>query len=465
MKLAGKILVASVAALGMIGSGFAAWNYSSAGATKVTRDVEPTVNGEVTLTVQGVTVEDKVENQKLNLVPGQEQLTLSYYVSHQDASLYVAKNFTLKVKAEIQGAPEGWDATKFYLPSVTVEGATWLADQNNPYIVNLDFAWLVGQEHVTDLLQYAKDNVVGVENQKAFLDGYYDVVEHATFVITFEIEEASEETADPVDPTPATPEVTNYVISEESENVTYSNILVGGEAAEAFPANIEEGASLSFAVSPADGYHFEEGDVEITVGGTALELELSEGIYNVSIQSVSGDIGILATATVNQVTPDPTPTPSQTAVKKFQKVTETSQITDGDYLIVYEEDGLAFNGSLETLDAVSNTVAVTISDSEIAYSESLAESVFTYDSSAQTLRSHSGKYIGKTNNDNGLESNTTVLTNTVTIANDSASIVGSGNAVLRYNAASNQTRFRYFKSGTYAQQKAIQLYKLVEVNE
>ena len=314
MKLAGKILVASVAALGMIGSGFAAWNYSSAGATKVTRDVEPTVNGEVTLTVQGVTVEDKVENQKLNLVPGQEQLTLSYYVSHQDASLYVAKNFTLKVKAEIQGAPEGWDATKFYLPSVTVDGATWLADQNNPYIVNLDFAWLVGQEHVTDLLQYAKDNVVGVENQKAFLDGYYDVVEHATFVITFEIEEASQEPADPVDPTPATPEVTNYVISEESENVTYSNILVGGEAAEAFPANIEEGASLSFAVSPADGYHFEEGDVEITVGGTALELELSEGIYNVSIQSVSGDIGILATATKDE---EPSSTPTKVNVGNY----------------------------------------------------------------------------------------------------------------------------------------------------
>ena len=46
----------------------------------------------------------------------------------------------------------------------------------------------------------------------------------------------------------------------------------------------------------------------------------------------------------------------------FKKVTSTANITDGEYLIVYEDGSVAFNGSLETLDAVENTVSVTIKD-------------------------------------------------------------------------------------------------------
>ena len=36
---------------------------------------------------------------------------------------------------------------------------------------------------------------------------------------------------------------------------------------------------------------------------------------------------------------------------------------------------------------------------------------------------------------------------------------------MRYNAANNQDRFRYFKSATYASQKAIQLFKKVTSTE
>lgn len=145
----------------------------------------------------------------------------------------------------------------------------------------------------------------------------------------------------------------------------------------------------------------------------------------------------------------------------YVKVTPTDELTSGTYLIVYEDGNLAFNGGLETLDAVSNSITVTISNNTIPSSTEVDAATFTYDKTDGTLMSASGKYIGQTSDANGLASSaTTPYTNTVTIdADGNADIVSSGGAYLRYNAASNQTRFRYYKSSSYTGQKAIQLYK------
>lgn len=144
----------------------------------------------------------------------------------------------------------------------------------------------------------------------------------------------------------------------------------------------------------------------------------------------------------------------------YVKVTSTADLTSGTYLIVYEDGNLAFNGGLETLDAEGNSIAVTINNNTIPSSTEVDAATFTYDADAETLMSASGKYIGQTSNANGLATSaTTAYTNTVTIdADGNADIVSSG-AYLRYNAASNQTRFRYYKSSSYTGQKAIQLYK------
>ena len=145
----------------------------------------------------------------------------------------------------------------------------------------------------------------------------------------------------------------------------------------------------------------------------------------------------------------------------YVKVTSADDLTSGTYLIVYEDGNLAFNGGLETLDAVGNSIAVTIGNNTIPSSTEVDAAVFTYDADAGTFMSASGKYIGQTSDANGLASSaTTAYSNTVTIdADGNADIVSSGGAYLRYNAASNQTRFRYYKSASYTAQKAIQLYK------
>jgi hypothetical protein len=148
---------------------------------------------------------------------------------------------------------------------------------------------------------------------------------------------------------------------------------------------------------------------------------------------------------------------------KYVKVTSTADLTSGQYLIVYEEGSVAFDGSLETLDAASNTIEVTINDSEIDVDNITTAAEFTIDMTVGTIKSASGYYIGRTGDSNGMNTSATeAYTNTISIDdNGNAVVVASGGAYLRYNATSGQDRFRYFKSSSYTGQKAIQLYKKV----
>ena len=148
------------------------------------------------------------------------------------------------------------------------------------------------------------------------------------------------------------------------------------------------------------------------------------------------------------------------ATGDYVKVESANDLTDGEYLIVYEDGSLAFDGSLETLDAVENTIGVTIGNKTIASSETVDAATFTIDTTEGTIKSASGYYIGQTTDANGLlTSDETAYTNTINIDEDGNVDIVSGGAHLRFNANSDQKRFRYFKSSTYTNQKAIALYK------
>lgn len=145
----------------------------------------------------------------------------------------------------------------------------------------------------------------------------------------------------------------------------------------------------------------------------------------------------------------------------FVKVTNTNDLTSGEYLIVYKDGSLAFDGSLETLDAVSNTIDVTFANNKIQGTNEVLAALFTLDVTEGTIQSASGMYIGQTSDANGLAASAeTTYTNTISFDEEgNANIISSGGAYLRYNSASNQTRFRYYKSSSYTSQQAIQLYK------
>ena len=151
----------------------------------------------------------------------------------------------------------------------------------------------------------------------------------------------------------------------------------------------------------------------------------------------------------------------------YVKVTSTDNVTAGVYLIVYEDGSLAFDGSLATLDAESNTQSVTITDGTITSNATVNAFAFTIavKTGGFSIKSASGRYIGQTGNSNGLkDSDTDEFTNAITIDESGNANIVSSSAYLRYNKTSGQTRFRYFKSSSYTNQQAIQLYKLDEAS-
>ena len=146
-------------------------------------------------------------------------------------------------------------------------------------------------------------------------------------------------------------------------------------------------------------------------------------------------------------------------VQTYQKVTSAPTDWSGEYLIVYEAGNCAMNGSLTALDVVSNTQAVTIKDNAISLDDSYSFTIASMDG-GYSIQANSGKYIGNASNSNALTSSDKALANTLTLTVDGdVQIVSSGGAYLRYNATSGQTRFRYYKSSSYSNQKAIHLYK------
>lgn len=149
----------------------------------------------------------------------------------------------------------------------------------------------------------------------------------------------------------------------------------------------------------------------------------------------------------------------------FVKVTSTDELEDGYYLIVYEGDdkhaSVAFNGGLEELDAANNGIEVKIAEKLIVANSTTNAAVFTIE--GNTLKSASGKYIGRTSNSNGLNEHVaTEYENTFSIDEEgNAVITSSAGPTLRYNYGSNDNRFRYYKSG----QQPVALYKLTTVDE
>ena len=202
------------------------------------------------------------------------------------------------------------------------------------------------------------------------------------------------------------------------------------------------GEKVTLTVNPGNGY--ELGTLTVMNGETPVEVAEDNTF-------IMPDADVVVSATFKKIVIN---------AGDYVKVTSTDDLASGTYLIVYEEGSLAFDGGLETLDAVGNSISVTINNNKIAGSDAVDAATFTYDASAGTLKSASGYYIGQTTDANGLKSSqTTAYENSVSIDDkENANIVSCG-AYLRYNKTSGQTRFRYFKSETYTAQQPIALYK------
>ncbi len=149
-----------------------------------------------------------------------------------------------------------------------------------------------------------------------------------------------------------------------------------------------------------------------------------------------------------------------TGTGDYVKVTEEPEDWSGEYLIVYEDEVLVFDGSLSTLDATYNYQEIDMYDYTFDGEESdpyrfIIEKV----TGGYTIQSASGVYIGRTDNTNGITQGAASVNTIFMDTSGAAHIKGSGGAILRFNKTSGQMRFRYYKSSTYTNQQPIHLYK------
>lgn len=241
---------------------------------------------------------------------------------------------------------------------------------------------------------------------------------------------------------------------------SYAITVVSPNGTTTCPATATVGQTVSFTVTPNEGY---------TVNTVTASFENNNGgTTPVTVTEANGTYSFGMPPFPVTVTVTYTKQSSGGGDGDYVKVTSDTDLTDGEYLIVYEGDGngygpFAFNGALSNLDSTPNTISVEINNFTIPSTQTVDAAVFTFDATAGTFKNADGKYIGRNSNNNGLDSGTTALTNTVSIDGDeNAVIVSSGGAYLRYNATSGQDKFRYYKSSSYTGQQPVALYKKVE---
>lgn len=207
------------------------------------------------------------------------------------------------------------------------------------------------------------------------------------------------------------------------------------------------GTSITLSAQPANGYElyawyvYKTGNQNTTVDVTSNSFTMPA--FNVTVFATFAPQGTSSSG-------------------DYEKVTSALNEWSGEYLIVYEDEKVAFNGGLTTLDVANNYISVNISNGTIIANETTNAAKFTIAPTAggYSIKSASGYYIGNTSNSNSLSSSqSTVFSNSINYNNGDIDIVSSGGSYLRYNSASDQKRFRYYKSSTYTGQEAIQLYK------
>ena len=242
--------------------------------------------------------------------------------------------------------------------------------------------------------------------------------------------------------------VSAATIDIDDINMTEGDELLLSDIVATITPGAAQSATINYEVTEGTAVTISEGKI----------IASTEGEATITASIAAGE-GYLAGSTTFTVTVSAAPAPF--VGDYFVKVDDNSDLTAGEYLIVYKDGSLAFNGGLDPLDATSNYVAVTFENGKIQGKAEVLAATFTVKLAGGTIQSKSGYYIGRLGNSNGLNSSTEeAYTNTISIdENGDAVILASGGAYLRYNSASGQERFRYFKSDSYTGQKAIQLYK------
>lgn len=392
--------------------------------------------GAITYTVADETVIENADELISALKVGTTTVTVS-----QAATLsYKAGEIVINVT--VQDTRE--DATT--IPAINISTLK-IGDEGTVSVVNP----VKADEGVTFSYATSDEDVLYIEGDEYLASGI------GTITITV--------TATPSNTNLYKPVVANFEVTVEADVKTNTEIAIDDAS-----GSTVYGTPKSVDFTVTDNY---DGELSYVISNEAIaDVEIGASAITFTPKAVGTaviTISAPATAAFNAATdveytltvtaPEGQETASESG---FVKVTATKDITDGEYLIVNEDAGVAFDGSLESLDKADNVIEVVISNNKIDADETTAASTFTIDVANGTLQSKSGLYIGQSSYNNGLAQSETAdaFTNSFSIDNSKNAVISiaisADNVTLKYNKASNQNRFRYYKSG----QENIQLYRL-----
>lgn len=154
---------------------------------------------------------------------------------------------------------------------------------------------------------------------------------------------------------------------------------------------------------------------------------------------------------------------SNSGTTTFTKITSEPVDWTGEYILVYEKnetEAYVWTG----VDAARCYVTETIDNDKIVSGASLVTLNITSEGYIQIQGgSNNEKYIGRNSSSNGLDFNITGLKNTFSYnaSQTCVNIISNGGAAMRFNLASDQLRFRYYKNASG--QEPVLLYKKTSV--
>ncbi len=242
----------------------------------------------------------------------------------------------------------------------------------------------------------------------------------------------------------ANPEEVEFdvTLSNGSAEASQTVAITGANLAEVISVSIA--GAEKFVVSPAT--------IPAAGGELTISLNASEaGTYNavITLESKDADENVVsATIKVTAVVKEEGSTPILAG--GYVKVTEEPADWSGHYLIVFADEAgsVAFNGALETLDVASNKIAVTDLDGFIAATEEINAAAVTIEAveGGYSLKTSSNQYLNHTGSSNTLNASQSPAANTISLNDDGFAVIAVGDYHIRYNSASGQERFRYYKT-------------------
>ena len=263
--------------------------------------------------------------------------------------------------------------------------------------------------------------------------------------------------------------VDKITLYKESTPSTDPSITVNPTSIDLGTVNINEEAEATFTVSQAnltngitlsaengnldpESIVASAGDTEVTYTITPNAAGEFSDVITISCTDLENDIEINVSG--NAIDPS--------VVETYEKITSAPANWEGEYLLVYENGNEAdvWTG----IDAQNCYVTASINNNSIEKPQGAVSIIISAMEGGYSIKvndgTNNGKFISGTSGSNTLNFGNEAVLNTLSYT-EGSTMITSNTSVMRFNSATNNLRFRYFKSTSYSSQQPVQLYKKI----